>query len=607
MTDIPRPTGQGEPRNPAGEVKGGSVRTARRRRLQMYQLEALARQAARVPLPVLIAAGFVAATVHGFVPWPHIAAWIVGVLGALLGRWAYARYASSRPVAEVGRSLAVMALLSAVNGFVTGLASMIFMPALPYERQAILTMVMVGWAAGAVAANAAYAYAFLAYSIPLLGLLGLHWMLSGQSGGPWIALLVLLFLVIESGFVRDNERVFKRSFAMRYRNEYLLRKLREERQAVLYERDRAEEANRAKSRFLAHASHDLRQPLAAIAINGEVLAKRASEGETREVGREIVQSIESLARLLDRLLQLSNLEAGTIKPQPMHFSLDRLLRRLVNSMQPMAARKGLRMRLESEGRLTVHTDPLLLEDALSNLLHNAIKYTEVGEVSVRASSQGPRALIEISDTGPGIPESEHERIFEPLYQLSNPARDRSQGVGLGLANVREVTRLLGIGLSLHSALGSGTTFRLALELADVPDLGARPAASLDEHDALPPGLHALVVDDESAIRRGLGKLLEDWGMTVTLAESYETAVRHVESERFDLLVTDYRLPAGRTGIDVLNAARRSHPALAAVLVSGDTAEERKREAEAAGLVLLEKPVTAASLQTHIARALRSAQ
>jgi signal transduction histidine kinase/CheY-like chemotaxis protein len=579
-------------------------RAARRLRLRAYQLEALARQAGRVPIPVLLAAGFVAATVSGFVPWPQIGAWITAVCVVLAARWSYSYVARRDPATNVTRALRVMTTLSAVNGFVTGVGPLVFMSMLPYERQTILTMIVVGWSAGAVAANAAYSKAFLAYSIPLLGLLSLYWVTSPVAGGSWIALLVALFLVIQAGFVRDNERVFRRSFAIRYRNEHLLRKLRQERQAVIHERDRAEEANRAKSRFLAHASHDLRQPLAAIAINGDVLAKRARDPETGEIGREIVHSIESLARLLDRLLHLSNLEAGGIRPEPIQFALDRLLRRLAKGFARMAEDKGLRFRLQLNGRMLLNTDALLLEDAVSNLIHNAIKYTERGEVVVHARSENGKAVIEITDTGPGIPESERERIFEPLYQLANPARDRSRGVGLGLANVRHVVRLLDIELSLDSEVGRGSTFRLALPLVMLEVRSAAETQLIDEIVQLPASLRTLVVDDEEPIRKGLQRLVEDWSANVAVAADYDEAMRCIKAATFDLIITDYRLPGGRTGVELVTAAREAQPRLAAVLVSGDTAEERKREALEAGLMLVEKPVSAERLQKHISRALR---
>jgi signal transduction histidine kinase/CheY-like chemotaxis protein len=552
---------------------------------------------------VLLAAGFVAATVSGFVPWAQIAAWLGAVCLVLAARWSYSYIARRDPAIKVTRALRTMTTLSAVNGLVTGVGPLVFIGMLPYERQAILTMIVVGWSAGAVAANAAYSKAFLAYSIPMLGLLSLYWLTSEVAGGSWIALLVALFLVIQAGFVRDNERVFRRSFAIRYRNEHLLRKLRQERQAVIHERDRAEEANRAKSRFLAHASHDLRQPLAAIAINGDVLAKRARDPETAEIGREIVHSIESLARLLDRLLHLSNLEAGGIRPEPIQFALDRLLRRLAKGFVRMAEDKGLRFRLLLNGRLLLNTDALLLEDALSNLIHNAIKYTEHGEVLVHARAESGRAVIEITDTGPGIPESERERIFEPLYQLSNPSRDRSRGVGLGLANVRHVVRLLGLELSLDSEVGRGSTFRLALPLVQ-QELRSTVASLNDEVVQLPASLRTLVVDDEEPIRKGLQRLAEDWSANVAVASDYDEAMRCIKAATFDLIITDYRLPGGRTGVELVNAAREAQPRLAAVLVSGDTAEERKREAIEAGLMLVEKPVSAERLQNHISRALR---
>lgn len=578
------------------------LRSMRRDRLMRFQLRALARQAARVSAPVLLAAALVAVTVAGFVPWPHIAAWIAGICAMLLARWFYSRRARNVQ-ANIARTLRVMIGLSLVNGLVTGLAAVLFLSRLPPERQAILTMIMVCWSAGAVSANAAYGKAFYAYAIPMLTPLALAWALSGSPGGAWIALLIVLFLFIQAGFVRDNERVFRQSFAIQYRNERLVGKLREERRAVIHERDRAEEANRDKSRFLYSASHDLRQPLSAILINSSVLAKSTKDEMAREVAGEIKQGAKSLKILLDALLDLSKLDAGAVKPERSRFSLEPLLSRLAAEFRPIAQSMGLNLELQCSGGVQVFTDPLWLEDILRNLVDNAIKYTEHGGVTLRATRIAGEIVLQVADTGIGIPENEQQRIFTEFYQLSNQQRDRSKGHGLGLAIVQRRIRELEIDLFLESKIGQGSTFTLRFEASDGSMLPHAIDADDVDDDDFPERLKILVVDDEKALLKPMQALLESWGCEVLLADDFDSAVTQLDDDGIDVLLTDYRLPGGHTGVDLIRTARAMHPGMSALLVSGDMAPDRQLEAKAMGIEFLHKPASEEDLRRHIAMAL----
>jgi signal transduction histidine kinase/ActR/RegA family two-component response regulator len=571
------------------------------------QLESLARQAVRVPIPVMLAAGFAALVMSEDIAWPPIVVWLVCIAILLVVRWQFSQHAVRHAEFGVKRAMRAMTALSFLNGTVTGVAALLFMPDLSAGNQAFLTMIMVCWSAGAVSIDAAYARAFYAYSLPMLGAVALAWVLLGDTHGVKIALLLMLFIVLQAAFVRDSARVFRESFEIRFENERLIRELDLERQKVMRERDRAEEANRAKSRFLAAASHDLRQPLHTIGLYSAALSLRKSDERTQELARQIGSGIMSLGSLLDGLLDISKLDAAAVQPQASSFSVLALLHKLAEEFRPVALAKGLALHTQMERPLVVQTDPLLLERVLRNLLDNAIKYTPAGSVTLRANRSGARALLAVSDTGIGIPAAEHERVFEEFYQLANPERDRSQGLGLGLAIVQRLSQLLGLTLSLESDVGRGTTFTLglpvALEGAQEPPEAEQAAAGL----TIPAGLRVLVVDDEAPIREGMRALLESWGCRVSLAGDQDAAMAQLDGSRFDLIVADYRLRAERTGIEVIREARARQPGLPALLVSGDTAPDRLREAYAHGLTLLHKPVAEADLRRHVALAARSDQ
>ena len=236
---------------------------------------------------------------------------------------------------------------------------------------------------------------------------------------------------------------------------------------------------------------------------------------------------------------------------------------------------------------------------LRNLLDNAVKYTDVGRVIVSARREGEHLAVAVADTGRGIPPEEQARVFEEFYQLDNPERDRTKGLGLGLAIVRRLADLLQMRLDMSSAPGEGTTFRLALRAAR-PGAAGVLGTPAEEAGLLRP-LHVLVVDDEAGIRLGMKTLLEAMDCRTTLADGTAQALAAAEADRPDIVLSDLRLRGSENGIETVRAIRRLYPGMPAILISGDIAPDRLREAEAAGIVLLHKPVPVETLKKEIAR------
>ena len=465
----------------------------------------------------------------------------------------------------------------------------------PGEIELLLLLSTVFAGMVAVSANSAGAHlpSFLSFSVPLtLPLAGAH-VVSGRHSLVATGVLLGLFLVVNAALALRTSRHHAELIRARCNEEALLARLEREKRI-------AEQAVVAKSRFLAAASHDLRQPLHALGLFVEALRRRVAGAEERAIVEDVAGSTDALKELLDSLLDLSRLDAETVPFEPRDVSLDALFERLRARFAPEALEKGLV--LEANARaLAARTDPILLERVLGNLLSNAVRYTERGGVRLEARRvAGGACRIELADTGVGIPAAAREEVFGEYVQLDNPARDRAQGLGLGLAIVRRLCALMDVPLEMDSALGRGTRFRL-----DVPQ--GRPARTRPPAGARPPacaGALVLVVDDERPVLEATGRLLESRGCNALLAGSAREALRAVAlaGRDPDLVLSDLRLGAGESGIEAVAAIREAvSPALPAAIVTGDTSPGRLREIRASGLEALYKPVSPAELDALLAR------
>jgi CheY-like chemotaxis protein len=270
-----------------------------------------------------------------------------------------------------------------------------------------------------------------------------------------------------------------------------------------------------------------------------------------------------------------------------------------------AATKGLQLLLECPADAWVHTDRNLLERIVRNLLENAVKYTDAGWVAIKVQRQGNHYRLSIADTGCGIAEDERARVFEEFYQIGNAARDRRCGLGLGLSIVMRLSELLGLALQMHSRVGQGTLF--SLELLKTASLAACEHPPDTCRQVLPPRARVLIVDDEETVLDAMRALLEEMGCSVATATHTDAAVADIESQTPDLLISDFRLPGPGGGLATIAAVRARLPNLPALLITGDTAPDRLREAHAAGVAVLHKPVGAEILQEEISRLLGGAE
>jgi signal transduction histidine kinase len=364
-----------------------------------------------------------------------------------------------------------------------------------------------------------------------------------------------------------------------------------------------EAANLAKSRFLAAASHDLRQPLHALNLFVTQLRRETDQAEQARLVERIDASVAAMNELFSSLLDISKLDAGVVTPSVSDFPVDDLLKRIEMTFAAAAREKGLRLRVISN-RAFIRSDFILLERILLNLVSNAIRYTVGGGVMVGCRRRGDTLRIEVWDSGIGIPEDQRSSIFREFYQLPAAERDRSGGLGLGLAIVDRLCRLLGHPIELISQLGRGSRFVVVVATAPRRRLIEQPLETVTDQTM---GKLVLVIDDDALVLDSMRGALKSWGCNVVTASSGAAALACLaELERTpDLIISDYRLADGDNGIRAIERLRKALRApVPAFLISGDTAPERLREARASGYYLLHKPVLPITLRATISQLLK---
>lgn len=372
----------------------------------------------------------------------------------------------------------------------------------------------------------------------------------------------------------------------------------------------AEAAVMARSRFLAAASHDLRQPMHALILLVEALREtlRLSGGEPMRLTEHIDASAHAMEMLLNSLLDISRLDAGAIVARPECCAVGRIFQRLAQQYEPLASEKGIRLSVHYS-TATLFTDPVLLERILSNLLTNAIRYTDRGRIILGLRRvQKDWAWIEVRDSGRGIPEAFREKVFEEYFQLENPERDRDKGLGLGLAIVQRLGRLLGSPVEVHSVLGRGSCFRIRMVRCELP-MGREVVLPEDIVVSWrgPTPLVAFIDDDET-ILEAMAAVFDQWGIDIAVGVDANQVKQDLQAlgRNPDAIITDYRLRGGRNGIEAIMDLRAAFgPEIPAVLITGDTAPTTIQAISNSGLPVLYKPLQPANLRAYINHMLSS--
>lgn len=483
-------------------------------------------------------------------------------------------------------------MAKAIEGVLWGALVWIAFDAAGLPGKVLLISLMAAISGNAVSLLAPVLRLYLALTIPMLLVVASKLALLPDPVYLVLATCCVLYIAGQFGQARLSARTIHSAIALRFENIDLIERLRVESELARQATLEAEEANIAKSKFLAAASHDLRQPVHAQGLFLAALSNGALGARERDIVESAKAAASASAEMLNTLLDFSRIEAGVIAPKLRPTRLQRVFHKLERELAPLADSRQLVYRVR-ETALTLHIDPTLLELVLRNLISNAIRYTEEGGLLVACRRQGASLTIGVYDTGIGIPKQQHREVFKEFHQLGNPERDRRKGLGLGLAIAEGLSTSLGYHLRLSSRVGKGSTFTIVLPdsviCEESPHDGAEDDVQLDEGRSL--AMTVLVIDDDETIRAGMHSLLSGWGCQPLSAEGLEDALALCADARPDAIICDYRLRDGLLGSEVIRALREHLGwMIPCVLVTGDTAPERIREAAQSGVPLLHKPV-----------------
>ena len=511
---------------------------------------------------------------------------IVYVVSVLDRRLLAQRYFDARPPASEARRWGMrFTVRAAISGVLLGSCG--FWMFAPYSLPHLMFLFafLFVTSAGAALFFAPFPPAYYAF-LPLATMpLVVRVLLVGTVPAIWACVAVVVYTLFMLRVGRDYGEAIRRSFELRFQNLDLV-------QELTRKNEEAERANRAKSQFLAAASHDLRQPMQALSLLTGTLKLRSAAGPDRDLVERIGASVEALEGLFSALLDISKLDASVVRTERGSVSLSALLTRIETDAAPGAEAKGLRLRVHRIA-CWVDSDPVLLRRILQNLVANAIRHTGSGTVWVGARRRGDKVRIEVRDSGSGIAAEHLDRIFEEFYQVENPGRDRRKGLGLGLAIVRRLTDLLGHTVEVRSMPGRGSTFAVTVPLAPTPGAVAEAGGSGGVRPDLL-GLAVLVLEDDAEVRAALRITLEEWGCYVVAAVDEADALSQARQRprwRPQAILTDYRLGSGRSGIEAARSLLAHWDiSIPVVLISGDTADEPLRAAQASGYELLHKPI-----------------
>ena len=436
------------------------------------------------------------------------------------------------------RRLRASAIASTTSGLLWAAGVAVFWRPGDFGSQLLLIFMLTGMSANALNSLNAYLPAFYGFFLPSTLSTLVAMLTDWNLRALFVAVMATTYIVTSLQFVKRLHATLLESMRRRYQVEALAADLR-------VQKELAEQASQAKSRFLAAASHDLRQPVHALSLFVGALGQRPLDGESRRLVGHVQGAVDSMGTMFNALLDVSQLDAGMVAVHERVLALRPLLQRIATDEGALARQKGLRLRLNAP-ELAVRCDPVLLERVLRNLVSNAVHYTDRGGVLISARLRGGAVQLRVIDTGIGIAPERQAEVFQEFVQLHNPERDRAKGLGLGLAIVRRLVDLLGVPLTLQSVPGRGTVFTLRLPAAALaaaePDTDVQPAAP---PAAAAPGDLVLVVDDDAQIRSAMADLLAGWGLRVIAAAGMAELQPQLMALTAAAAAGDLRLPAAR--------------------------------------------------------------
>ena len=590
---------------PAAPAEDGSLRE----KVRAEQIRTVYLHSPTTTIGSLVAGAFLVWMAWDKVATGVIASWAAALLLHQAVRvYHYGAYLRANPSpAESVRWGRLYIGAAVIAGLIWGASGIFFYVPDGIVEQTYLALILFGIVSLTIPSISIFAPAFYPLVVLVLTPFIARCLASGNKHEIALAIPLGIALVIGLMFGRKVSLLVDEAIRRRFENVELIEALSRQKEIAEAARAQAEAANRSKTQFFAAANHDLRQPLHALGLMATALSERSRDPGVTGLVAGINASVEALAELFNELLDISKLDAGAVKPELRDFPVSRVLERLRLELAPEAAEKGLRLRV-MRTRAWVHSDPVLLERILRNLISNAIRYTARGGVLAGVRRRGTALGLEVWDSGVGIPESERGRIFEEFYQLGNHGRSSRKGLGLGLAIIHRLCTLLGYHVRVDSRPGRGSVFRFEVQAAvpapEKPQTRPRPARPTGALG----GRLVVVIDDEPAIVEGMRSLLATWGAEVIGSGDGDDVMPQLErlGRLPDLLIVDYRLAGERLGTDVIDNIRIAlDPEIPAILVTGSSTPDLADLVRTRGDDLLAKPVLPPDLRAVIDARLRT--
>lgn len=565
-------------------------------RIRAEAINVLYRHSVLMQLLALLNFGFLVYLLWDVIPQAVLLAWLTLLVSLILSKALLSYRYFNRPRHEKNDAHwgQIFAFCSLISGLLWGSAGIVLYPPDQIAYQAILFFLLTGMGAGAYVANTSYRPAFYAFFIPTLLPVIIRLFAEGDRLHITMASWGVAFFFAFLYFAWKNNEEQIEAIRLRLHNQILVDEL-------VLKHNTAEKANISKTKFLAAASHDLRQPLFALGLYTEMLETETDVRKTQEIAALIKQSFASLKGLLDSLLDISKLDAGVVKVEKQSFYLQEIFDRILLDYLPMAIEKNISFRIVPTSAV-VFSDPTLVERVLRNLVSNAINYTREGRVIVGRKRCGDHDEVRIYDTGIGIPQNELGNIFQEFHQLANPERDREKGIGLGLSIVQRLLALLNENISVNSESGRGTAICISLQRTQEQVRERRSERAPKMH----PGSIILIIEDDGEVCHSMRAFLEELDYVVLTASSGDDALRLLlrESTQPNMIISDYRLRDEQNGVDaaesVLEYLGLKLPVL---IITGDTAPERIREATSHGYRLMHKPLAPKEFKLAVAQML----
>ena len=534
--------------------------------------------------PVVIAWIYV-----GIIDTTHLIIWLTLTLSVYLGRIVLTRkYQKTAPPPEQAPRWGwYLTSTTFFSGLLWGYAILNFHDPDQIYHDALIYLVVIGFAAGSLMLTTYWLSAFYAYALPALGSAILDQLNHAATQGYTLAFLLFVFLIMLFRVAHNSNKIAYDAIRIAYKNTGLIENLEQE-------KEKAEAASHAKTRFLASANHDLRQPVHALSLLVHSLKKELNSAQGKLLFLRLERSVNNLGTLLESLLDLSRLDAAAVKVTPTKFSVSSISSQMLTEFLPIAREKDLRFSVRSCDEF-LYTDKTLLIRLLRNLLNNAFRYTHHGGVQLGYRKRGDEIVFEVWDSGIGIAEQDKQKIFDEFYQSENIQRDRSKGLGLGLSICQRIAILLGTELTYRSREGRGSVFRFRLPVVhgEIQDVESDQKRKIFTDLS---GKILLIIDDDIEVLQAMIRLIRDWGMIPVTARNSIEAFKALKDQHLspDLIISDHRLSEDETGVEVIEKIQQRFNA-PALMITGDTAPENLLTLEQSDLPVLHKPVSPSAL------------